>query len=100
VLNLRFLINNNSTKKEILGIKMKKVLSVLIFFSFNLTLSSGNLFSQILKENDQKIIIEKPTDPILELERISKEIKFREKIDVHSIEEGYGERWKKRKHTI
>ncbi|MBS3171128.1 AbrB/MazE/SpoVT family DNA-binding domain-containing protein [Candidatus Woesearchaeota archaeon] len=54
----------------------------------------------VIKENDQKIIIEKPTDPILELERISKEIKFREKIDVHSIEEGYGERWKKRKHTI
>jgi len=34
------------------------------------------------------------------IRRISKEIKFREKIDVHSIEEGYGERWKKRKHTI
>ncbi len=35
---------------------MKKVLSVLIFFSFNLTLSAGNLLTQILEENDQKIL--------------------------------------------
>ncbi len=53
-----------------------------------------------IEENNQMLVIEKPKEDIIKkLEAFAKKIRFREKIDVHAIEEEYEERWKKAQHS-
>ena len=49
----------------------------------------------IIRETENKLVIEKPKNPIDILEKIAKTIQFNKKIDPHIIEEEYEKKWKK-----
>lgn len=49
----------------------------------------------VIKEKNNELVLEKPKDPVKELEKWAKIIKFNKKVDPDSIEEEYEERWKK-----
>ena len=54
----------------------------------------------IIKEDNNILILEKSKEDIVKkLEEMAKKIRFNKKINVHSIEEEYEERWKKAQHS-
>ncbi|HLC72215.1 MAG TPA: AbrB/MazE/SpoVT family DNA-binding domain-containing protein [Candidatus Nanoarchaeia archaeon] len=54
----------------------------------------------VVKEEDHKLVIEKPKDPVAALAAIAERIDFRGKLDFRMIkEEKYEERWKKSQPT-
>ena len=50
-----------------------------------------------IQEEENKLVIEKPQDPISEFKLIAKKMHVKKKIDVHAVEEEYEERWKRAK---
>ena len=53
----------------------------------------------IMRDNENKLVLEKPKDPVNALRNIAKTINFNKKIDPHIVEEEYDEKWKKQKFT-
>ena len=54
----------------------------------------------VIREKEDKLIIEKPKSPVEALKNIAKTIRFNKRIDPHAIEEEHEERWKKQKFII
>ncbi len=54
----------------------------------------------VVKEEDHKLVIEKPKDPVAALTALAERINFKGTLDYQAIKDRYGERWKKNKSII
>ena len=53
----------------------------------------------VVREEDHKLVIEKPKDPVAALASLAERINFKGTLDFHALKDRYGERWKKSKPT-